>query len=388
MSDLAFPAKVRGLTWTVNRKLMNSTFLQVARSGDETRLANWSDPMWEWQFIYDYLWDDPANLVTGLTVTDLRTLIGFVMARQNDYDDFLLDDPTDDQVGPGILSTAWESFTQVYIGYSILDGSGHWQKVTAITTGYTGGTTPTFSTSGGSVVDAGATWTDQGHYPAGFPNLQAQLQVVTDTTDPVQSATVGTAGTGFVVGDYLAVIGGGGTGGVIRVATIGGGGAISSFAVVNGGSGYATTSAAALIVLTGAGAGAPTANIVAGNAIYSPVQRNYGGQFHEDITDLNPANTIAVYDNGIIQTLGTNYSLNGPGLAIPGQSFLGLYLTWLTGAPTGPVTATFGFYFRVRFKNPTQDYENFAHLLYTIGGSENKNGQATLDIKSSRKPQV
>jgi hypothetical protein len=114
---------------------------------------------------------------------------------------------------------------------------------------------------------------------------------------------------------------------------------------------------------------------------YSPIQRNMGGLFWEDITDLN--GSIAVYANGVAKTLGTDYTIVGPGLAIPGYSWLGLVLQW-TAQPTGPITATFKFYFRVRLKSDTTDFEQWAQELWTIGGENARNGTGTLKLVSSR----
>jgi hypothetical protein len=66
----------------------------------------------------------------------------------------------------------------------------------------------------------------------------------------------------------------------------------------------------------------------AGN-FYSPVQRTLDGVSYEDVTDLNGA--IAVYLNGSVASVGTapnQYTLLGPGLALPGASFMGMYLKW------------------------------------------------------------
>src|SRR5208282_3939186 len=81
--------------------------------------------------------------------------------------------------------------------------------------------------------------------------------------------------------------------------------------------------------------GAPNPNaqlqlVTDGTYWYSPLQRNFGGQFLEDITDLNSiatlgGSTLNVYANGSLQTLTTDYSVLGPGLGIPGYSFMGLY---------------------------------------------------------------
>jgi len=87
---------------------------------------------------------------------------------------------------------------------------------------------------------------------------------VTDTTgglDGIDTVTINTAGTGYAVGDYVSITGGGGTGGVAEVTTVGGGGAITGVSVKAAGSGYAVTVAAATGVLTGSGDGAATIDI-------------------------------------------------------------------------------------------------------------------------------
>jgi hypothetical protein len=153
---------------------------------------------------------------------------------------------------------------------------------------------------------------------------------------------------------------------------------------------------------------------------YSPIQRTLNGFFFEDITDLN--GSIAVYNNATLATAGSGagqYTLLGPGLAIPTASYMGMYLKWNTGlsawqathsyatnaeildpsghiqkattggtsggtiptfndsggtttdggvtwtdqgynpGPVGPISAQFNFYFRVRFDTDEQDFEKF-----------------------------
>ena len=156
---------------------------------------------------------------------------------------------------------------------------------------------------------------------------------------------------------------------------------------------------------------------------FSPVQRTLDGVYYEDITDLNGA--IAVYANGSAAGVGGGqgqYQVAGPGLAIPGYSYMGMYLAWgnafgsniwqpsisyslgysfidpngyvqkvtTAGGPSGlvepifnsvgtttdgsvvwtsqgynpapasPITAQFNFYFRVRFDDDSLDFEKFA----------------------------
>jgi len=104
-----------------------------------------------------------------------------------------------------------------------------------------------------------------------------------------------------------------------------------------------------------------------GTMYYSPLQRNMGGQFYEDVTDINGG--VIVFDNSVLKVNGVDYNIFGPGLAFPGYSSAGMYLKWVS-PPTGPVTAQFLFFFRVRFDSDTQDFEKFVQSLFTIGGSE------------------
>lgn len=123
----------------------------------------------------------------------------------------------------------------------------------------------------------------------------------------------------------------------------------------------------------------------AGN-YYSPLQRTLGGLFYEDITDLNTSSTgqaLVVYANGVLKASGTDYTLMGPGLAVPGASYMGMYLKW-AAAPTGPITAQFSFYFRVHFETDSQDMEKFANQFWTIGGSESQKGSGQIKLMQSR----
>jgi hypothetical protein len=121
---------------------------------------------------------------------------------------------------------------------------------------------------------------------------------------------------------------------------------------------------------------------------YSPLQRTFGGLFYEDITDLNTntaagGSALAAYANGVLQTPTTNYTVGGPGLAVPGASFMGLYLQW-TSQPATPITAQFNFYFRARFETDSRDMEKFVNQFWTVGGSESKNGSGYVKLMQRR----
>jgi hypothetical protein len=130
----------------------------------------------------------------------------------------------------------------------------------------------------------------------------------------------------------------------------------------------------------------------AGN-FYSPLQRTFGGLFYEDVTDLNTdtgagGSALAVYANGVLAASGTGagqYQLLGPGLAVSGNSFMGMYLKWGAGTPpSAPITAQFNFYFRVRFGSDSQDMEKFADKFWTIGGSESQKGSGQIRLLQAR----
>jgi Conserved hypothetical protein 2217 (DUF2460) len=238
MSNAVFPGAIRGLDIAVTKSAEFETIVQSAPSFSETRIAQAQNPRWHWQLTYNYLKDDWDDLSVYVPYTDYKTMQGFFLARQGQFDDFLYLDPDDNFVGPALYGAV--------------------------------------------------------------PNPLAQLQTVTDG-----------------VGNY-----------------------------------------------------------------YSPIQRNFGGQFWEDITDIGG---ITVYANGALQTVGVNYNIFGPGLAIPGYSFGGKYIQWIaSGSPALPVTAQFQFFFRVRFEEDTQDFERWLWQLWNIGGPNQKNGSGELKLITAR----
>ena len=391
-----YPLAVRGVRWPKMKTSDFDTIVQSAANKYETRIENTQNPIWHWNWFYEYLKDNPQDLVAALSPhTDYRYLQGFILQQQGRFAEFLFDDLSDDMIGarsqqngsatnpssfqPAIYPTQPSSYNA---GTYVVDNNAvpHLQKV--IIGGIPGATVPSFSTIGGTTVSGQVTFSDQGAFSGA---LAGALATVSDATDPISAATPGSsAGSGFAVGDYLLVTGGGGTGGILQVATITSLGVILSFSVFAGGSGYTTASNVALAILSGAGIGSPNADITASTIYYSPIQRNFGGQFMEDVTDLNlivyPA---TVWDNGTIKTPISDYTIGGPGLAIPGASYQGLYIQW-AAQPTTPVTMLAQFYFRVCFESDQQDIEQFMQQLWTIGGESSKNGSGQLKIISSR----
>lgn len=288
--------KVRGLTWPVMKSAIESTITQTGPGGTTTNNPQWQNPKWEFTLIYEYLKDNPYDVLPQYSpYTDYATLQGFFLANYGSAAQFLFDDPSDDTVGPRV----WTPKTYFPVGATIIDPSGHLQ--TALQNGNTGASAPSWNDSGGITADAGQRWQDGG----AFPGADAQALSL--------------------------------------------------------------------------------ANDGAGN-YYSPLQRNMGGQFLEDVTDLNTNNIpLTVWANGVIPSIG--YTIEGPGYSFPGYSFSGLVLKWAY-PPVAPITASFQFYFRVRFDMDTADFEEFLYDLWTVGGESSKNGAGYLKLISSRVPGV
>lgn len=248
----------RGLTYNVSRRTINSTLKHDAPSGNQVRIQQYSQPMYEWTLTYDYLknvvTDKPPKTGGGTyPYTDMQILQGFCNAMYGSGQSFLYNDPNWNSVGPGL--------------------------------------------------SAGPT-----------PNLFAQLQVVHD-----------------------------------------------------------------------------------GSNYFAPIQIHYGGLtgtdvatgFFEDVTDIQPAggndhSAFSLYDNGTLLTYGTDYTITGPGLSGPGYGFLGAYVVF-TAMPTGPVTATFSYYYRCTFSSDDMEFEQFMSFLFCLGGSHAQNS-GSIKLITARPP--
>ena len=154
----------------------------------------------------------------------------------------------------------------------------HLQKV--IIGGIPGATVPTFSAIGGTTVSGQVTFSDQGAFSGA---LAGALSTVSDATDPISAATPGSsAGSGFAVGDYLLVTGGGGTGGILQVATITSLGVILSFSCLRWRfwihDGFQRRLGHPKRRWHRISAGMPT--ITASTIYYSPIQRNVRRAVH------------------------------------------------------------------------------------------------------------
>jgi uncharacterized protein (TIGR02217 family) len=108
---------IRGLTWKITRTPMWETLSTRMSSGKEFRLSYWTYPLWKWELEYNYLKDNPNDLVSGNVDTDLVILQGFFNQMAGQFQIFLFDDVNNgDQPGAG----PWDSVT----GQAIAAGDG------------------------------------------------------------------------------------------------------------------------------------------------------------------------------------------------------------------------------------------------------------------------
>lgn len=320
----------RGLTFPVMKTAEFSTTYTEAPNRYATTVQNSINPFWHWTLIYNYI-SNRANRTLPIYSpwTDYQIIQGFYLQVGAKAQPFLMTDPgtalgsPDNSVGPALLT----------------------------------GTTAL-------------------PYPAWQANrLYIQDAVIVDSANHAQQITTVVGPTGWTTPSFNH---GGGT------------------ASDNG-----NTWQDLGLVSSAYPSGVPNPNaqlqlVTDGTFWYSPLQRNFGGQFLEDITDLNTIPTLggsslAVYSNGVLQTGGgVDYTLLGPGLATPTASFLGMYLKWNSVAfspadvPSQPITASFNFFFRVRFEMDELDFEQFLQDVFTIGGPDSKNGAGYLKLMTAR----
>jgi uncharacterized protein (TIGR02217 family) len=99
---LTYPV-LKGLTFDWVKRPKFSTGVGVSASGREVRVAYWARPQWEWDLSYDILGD--SSQWTGTTASDLKTLMGFILAVYGSWAAFYFQDPDDYSVTGQVLGT-------------------------------------------------------------------------------------------------------------------------------------------------------------------------------------------------------------------------------------------------------------------------------------------
>jgi len=111
MSLSVFPS-LPGLTYTSMKTPKFSTLVQSGANEYEVRLPQYTNPVWTWTLIFDFLHDFFWG--SFQTVSELRTLMGFVNDNYGKASSFLYTDPDDNSVGPalvvGVPTCPWHSW--------------------------------------------------------------------------------------------------------------------------------------------------------------------------------------------------------------------------------------------------------------------------------------
>lgn len=374
MSNRVFPTAIKGLTYTVVRTPKFATLVQSSAAGQEVRIAQRANPIWEWQFTWDYIynnWPGSNNTKAFAPWTDLQTFVGFFMAALGEQQSYLYQDPDDNAVGPALLSTGWAKNTAYAIGAlgNILDSNSHWQQV--IAGGTSGSSAPSWNSSGGTTTDGSVTWLDMGSYASGFPNPQALLQVVDDGA-----------------GNYYAPLqrNMGGQSGWEDITDLNPG--PSSLALYADGAELSQGDSAGDYVVGGPGLSIPG---FASSGLYAQFVNQVWHAFWEtvDQTIVDPYGNLQYAPT--YSGLGTGSTEPTWNQTVGGTTTDG-GVTWTNlGYNSGPgvVSAAFSYYFRVRTATDSQDFEKWAAQLWTIGGGSSRNGSGQFKVTTafpSQKP--
>ena len=122
MSLPVFPS-LPGLTFTSVKTPEFSTLIEAGSNGYEVRLPQYSNPIWSWKLVMDFLHDFFWGSFT--TVSELRTLMGFFNAQNGSASAFLYTDPDDNYVGPALTSLSAPNAPLAQLAL-VNDGAGNY----------------------------------------------------------------------------------------------------------------------------------------------------------------------------------------------------------------------------------------------------------------------
>ena len=378
MSLSVFPS-LPGLTYTSIKAPGFKTDIQSGSNESEVRLPQYSNPVWKWTLIFDFLHDFFWGSFTA--VSELRTLMGFFNSNLGSAAAFLYTDPDDNSVGPALVGgepnvpLAQLALVSDGVGnyYSpvqrTLDGVSY-EDITDLNGGiavYLDGTLATagsganqYALDGPGLAIPGYSWLGMVlKWGPGAPSWAAGTNYllnaeIIDPAGHIQKATARAwaANTAFALNAEIVD-----PSGHIQKATTAGtsGPAAPSW----NDSGGTTPDGAGTLVWTDQGAASGHAGVSGGSI---PSFNDTGGSTPDG------TGTLIWADQGYY----------------PG--------------PPAPVTAQFRFYFRVRFDSDSQDFEKFLGVgsaagqppagqgggYWTVGGSESQNGTGTLVLRTAR----
>lgn len=117
MSLPLFPT-LAGITFPSLKRSEFNTIIQNSPNMMDTRVSQTRNPFWHWETVIDFIDDTPA-----LTPTEAQVLRGFQLQLGGTAGDFLYTDPTDNSVGPAVISGTPNAQAQLQV---ITDGAGNY----------------------------------------------------------------------------------------------------------------------------------------------------------------------------------------------------------------------------------------------------------------------
>ena len=378
MSLSVFPS-LPGLTYTTVKAPGFKTDIQSGSNESEVRLPQYSNPVWKWTLIFDFLHDFFWGSFTA--VSELRTLMGFFNSNLGSAAAFLYTDPDDNSVGPAVVGgepnvpLAQLALVSDGVGnyYSpvqrTLDGVSY-EDITDLNGGiavYLDGTLATagsganqYALDGPGLAIPGYSWLGMVlKWGPGAPSWAAGTNYllnaeIIDPAGHIQKATARAwaANTAFALNAEIVDP----SGHIQKATTAGTSGPTAPSWNDSGGT---TADGTGTLVWTDQGAASGHAGVSGGSI---PSLNDTGGSTPDG------TGTLIWADQGYY----------------PG--------------PPAPVTAQFRFYFRVRFDSDSQDFEKFLGVgsgagqppagqgggYWTVGGSESQNGTGTLVLRTAR----
>lgn len=355
---MVFPALVRGLTFTVVKSSEFDTLIQDAANKDDFRLPQTVNPVWTWQLTYNYLKDFPWDMVAGLITTDYRVMQDFFLTQGGQSGTFLYYDPDDNQVGPAMLSGAPN--TPLAALSIVTDGAGTYYS-------------PMQRTFGGNFYED-ITDLNLSSLTGGLAlSLYANGILQTQTTDYAVSSSPGLAlPSASFMSQYITWV---------NYPSVG---SVTPGSVAGGALG-ATTYYVKVTRVTAAGESLPSAEFnlaVAANHLLTVSGITTTGKTNDKGWNVYVSTSSAAEtkQNSTFIAYGATWTEPSTGL-VTGVT---VPVIDTSGRPAGPVTAQFGFYFRVRFATDILDFEKFLNRLWTIGGDFSKNSSGVLKLTTSR----
>lgn len=301
MSNLVWTPPT-GLGWSVFKTPTFRTIVQNSASGKEVRAALWSNPTWQFKLTWSYLRD----FAPSGAYTDLRLLMGFFLARQGSFDDFLYSDPTDNNVTGQSIGTGNGSLTAFQLTRDLGTFLETMQNISGNPIIYLAGVS---IPQAGLAVPAAPTLSQVAGGSIGATTYFVKITYVTNSGETLASSE-----------SSLAVS----ANNLLKVTSPGASsGAIGWNVYVSTASGTETKQNGATAIAIGTSWTEPTTGLVSGAA-------------------LPAANT-------------TGWSMSGTGLV----TFLGPVVNAIA------VTADFSYFYRVRFAKDLEEFEEFMNNLWT-----------------------